>query len=512
MLPYFRDFAILENYPNLSKVDFSKWDWNYLEMFFYSLDKTAGRWWITLYYILWVGLGFYLNLLCLSKLTKQAKPWFGGLWTSLYLVNFWTIERVLMGHINLLKGHIMVLPILYYGLHGRHWWVKSLLFLWLGMVSPHILGFLVLVYFVMRPKQFGRLFMLLIPFLIWQFGRIILDGAIFWQVSNLQDSVNRYNVLKAMSPVVFDGQELVLRVLVGAGSWNTLTFSEVNLGLNNFGLNFWYSNFWANYLLGFGILGVLASGLKSKKNWIWSSLGILGLIATFGQSLELLKGWNWFVASLPGMGLYRESGKFYWLVIFSLIIIGIQKKSLWVHILASLILVLNIGSGINILSQLNFVNYPEFDKRISNYCKTNPSLKKGIFLPDNIYIQTSFGNGIFGANHYSLSSDCLFVTPQNSQVSSKAGVGYLLESSNRQAWTRIIKDLNNNPESCQLTSWWLEFLDWAREYDFWAWDKSFYQDIDLLSTCLAIHGHYPEIKDGDMEFYLNFSRTGSAKL
>ncbi len=512
MLPYFRDFAILENYPKILSVNFSKWDWNYLEMLFYTLDKTSSRWWIILYFTLWAGLGFYLNLRYILKLTKQTNLWLGSLWTSLYLVNFWTIERVLMGHVNLLKGHIMILPILYYGLNGKHWWLKSLLFLWLGMVSPHYLSFLVLVYLFYRPKQFGRLMLLLIPFLIWQTGRIILDGAILGQINNLQDSVNRYNVLKAMSPVVFDGQELVLRVLVGAGSWNTLTFSELNSGLNNLGANFWYSNFWANCLLALGILGVLASGIKSKKNWIWSGLGIFGLIATFGQSLEAVKGWNWLIASLPGMGLYRESGKFYWLVIFSLTIIGIQKKALWVHVLASLVLGLNLLTGFGVLSQLNFINYPKFDRTISNYCKVNPNLKKGIFLPDNIYIQTGFSNGIFGANHYSLSSDCPFVTPQNSQVSSNVGVGYLLESPNRQAWTRIIKDLNNNPESCQSTSWWLAFLDWTREYDFWAWDKSYYQDIDLLSTCLISHGQYPEIKDGDMEFYLNFSRMGSAKL
>lgn len=509
MFPYFRDFAILENYPRAFQVGFDKWDWNYLETLLYSLDKTSGRWFILIYYGIWMILGFYLNLRYLVKILPQSNFWFGLIWTGLYFINFWTIERVLMGHINLLKGHIMLIPILYYMLKGTRWWLKALLILWIGIISPHYLGFLVIIFLIIAPAKFWQLFLYLIPFVIWQFWRIVLDGAILGQVTNLQESGNRYNILRAMSPVVLEGEELPLRVLVGAGSWNTFSFSE----LNKAGLNFWYANFWANCLYGVGIFVLLISGLKLKKYWTWSILGLFGLIATFGQSLDLIKGWNWFVSSVPGMGLYRESGKFYYLLIFGLIAIGIQAKANWIHILAVFILILNLWTGINILSQVNLINYPIFDTAISNYCNLNPSLKKGIFLPNNIYIQTSFGNGIFGANHYNISSNCPFILPQNSQVTSIEGrVGYLLESPNQKTWSQIIKDLNNNPEICQSTNWWLEYLNWSQEYDFWAWDITYYQDLALLSSCLKSHGHIPIIVEGDMEFYRNFSRAGSAKL
>ena len=537
MYPYFRDFAILESYDGLNRSGLQGFDWNYLESLFYRLDPTSGKALVWVYLFIWVIIGFWLNCKSWPKLIKSKVDLpLLLMGVGLYFVNFWTIERVLMGHINVLKGHIMLVPILALlpkDFRGG-WFLKSLLLVWLGMISPHYLGFLALIWLVYsfgvgrnyrldgrsaldKISQFFKSISIFVPVLTWQVFKIWSDSGVRLQLNSLDNIGNKRLILEAMSPKVLDTQDLFTRVIVGSGSWNTLTFSElttfdsswVNLGYQ------WYSSFWGNWFLASVILLVILIVClqKWKFVWKWVLVLIFGIIASFGQSLEVFSSWNWLVAQLPLMSLYRESGKFYGLVLFCLCMLGlgIETKTKWskvvLYVVLGLVLTLNIWSGVNILSKINLVKYPLFDKQISQYCKSHPNLKKGVFLPDTIYIQTEFNNGIFGPNHYWLSSQCLFDKPGNSQVAGKEGLGYLIKSDKGQKWISLISQIDSNPEICLETSWWLSFADWSQQYDFWAWDTTYYKDLRILSDCLKCHGLEPVIQEGGLEFYVR--RSGS---
>jgi hypothetical protein len=560
MIPAFRDFLIPTYFYNLDKVDFGILKLEMLLFNFLTSINIKNEISVWIYLGLWLIIGFYLTFQVFYKRISLLKAL---VITGFYFCNYWTVERYLMGHINLLKGHFIFIPIvenIYQSIFASNsisntlitkkniagkievCFKVALLVSFLSFISIHHLAFLaffvslIFLYHFFHSQHYKQGFLqgqkyilqtLLIIILIFS-PSFLIQTVVMKNNIAITEQINtvfkqKDEIISSFSLKVNSDQNIVTRAIIGSGSWNTPSFQEISKIKesssieNNILINLLpYFNKYLEIFLCFFIIITVVAGLISRTSIKYLSLlALLLLVLNFGYSVEVIKPISSFFYNLSFWNfspwlIFRESGKFYgfFLSIFCILLADYDfyyknkhsnnflNKVNWLKYgIITILVSSNIIFSIAVLANQNLITLPSFDKQISNYCSTNKErLKQGLFLPNTIYIQTSYSQDIFIPNHYYYSSKCLFKKPLQSFVSNNKWSAISLFENNTIADTL----LPNVDDACDNTSWINRYRE--EKIDFIALDVTYYQDLRIFVNCV-IKNTPPTVAEKNLYFW-----------
>lgn len=378
----------------------------------------------------------------------------------LYVYNPFTFERFLMGQHFITRGHLLFIPVIFYlltflisfaefkkpdfyllseknissfsnfgwaltliSLLSTHHGIFAILLLFIGFV---FIGFSNLKYIYRSIKKidssaflnnvfkvFSILLLVILPSVIIFINRYSNNPQqVTYDKQKIEQPDLQRQTISAFSLKVLDDQNLVSKALIGAASWNTPSFSEVNgtaISLGDFKkLSIYYSPklnilFIVFICVILGYCAYLAD--KFFKPLLFPFLLLLPilLILNFGYSGNFEKI-NSLFFNLPFSYTFREAGKFYSLFLALLSIILITYSEYFIKRIRkicigvfSFILIGNLLVFLPLSQNIIYADYPEILKDLSSTCKRSDKTKV-LFLPFSTYIYPSYSN-IFTANY-----------------------------------------------------------------------------------------------------------------
>lgn len=482
-LPYFRDLQTLPYYFNLTNgnldlVFFERSLFNELRdlgvsavtlsNLFYQLIFFSGLC-LTYYYLIKIQNIFQEDKQRVYSIFNKVLVLFASL---AYVFNPFIFERFLMGQYNVIRGHMLFIPALYYlikylqifepshetndehalNYFTRFSWVITLL----ALVSVHHIFFLfglmiISLVFIFVSKilahpshkeefKYIQKFLTLvsvtvlvaIPSLFILCNRYnINQGA---QRSSFETSIRqnrdfKNEIIRAFSPQTTQDNNLVNQTLIGAASWMTPSFTEPedvrdDLGpLSSISVYFNPLLSWAMII----IFGLLASSLlfqsdKNFKSILFPVIAItpFSLLLTFGYSggMQVV---NQFFYGLPLSYALRESGKFYslFLGLFALLFVVyyFYQRKTFRYISLFAISVFGLSSLLTFLPLKGNTYYYNLPQAIStNINQTCVEGEKVIFFPFDTYVTTSYLD-TFSIYPYRHLTTCEVVIPDKATIS-----------------------------------------------------------------------------------------------
>lgn len=404
----------------------------------------------------------------------------------LYVYNPFTFERFLMGQHFVLRGHLLFIPVIFYLLQfliaftefkkpefyllseknissfSNFGWALTLISLLsthhgLFAISLAIIGFIFIglsnikyIYKNVKKtdssailnnifKVFSILLLIVLPSVIIFINRYSNNPQqVTFEKQKIEQPDLQRQTISAFSLKVLDDQNLVSKALIGAASWNTPSFSEVNSIAVSLGslrkasiyyspkLNIFFILFICIIL---GYCAYLADKFFKPLLFPFLLLIPILLILNFGYSGNFEKI-NSLFFSLPFSYTFREAGKFYslFLALLSVILVTynehftryIRKISIGIF---SFILIGNLLVFLPLSQNIVYADYPEILKDLSANCKRSDKTKV-LFLPFTTYIYPSYSN-VFTANYsrYLLNCEVLsadYTILENRELTSKS--------------------------------------------------------------------------------------------
>ncbi len=495
-LPYFRD---LQTLPYYFKLNAGNLDLAFFERSFFNQLRDIGVPAVTLsnlfYQLIFFGgltLSYYY-ILKIQYIFQEDKlrvystfnKVFAIFLSLSYVFNPFILERFLMGQYNVIRGHMLFIPALYYLIRylqifqpdhdtddehslnyfTRFSWVITLL----ALVSTHhvyfLLGLIVISLIftfvskvILHPHhkeefKYIQKFLTLVsvtvlvavPAFFILFNRYnINQGAqrASYETSIKQDKDFKTEVIRAFSPRTTVDNNLVSQVLMGGASWMTPSFIEIEDIRDDLGpfssLISYFNPFlaWLSIAIAIFLIGhLLHISDKNFKPILFPLIAItpFSLILTFGYSGGLQ--WiNQLFYALPLSYTLRESGKFYSLFIGLLMLIFAiyyfyQRKwlryftmfAVGFYTLTSLLLFLPLQAN------TNYYNIPEkISSVLSQDCVEGDKI---IFFPFDTYVTTSYID-TFSIYPYKHLTNCDVITPDKATVNASDDSDFTLYSSN----------------------------------------------------------------------------------
>jgi hypothetical protein len=388
----------------------------------------------------------------------------------LYCYNPWTFERLIMGQYNVLRGHLLFVPIIYYfcrylssdfSLTKMEIYFLSFLIMCIGLISVHHLGFILVLIFsaflikILFEKKI-EIKNILINFknYIWIILAIIVGifAQIFKYISTYEfDTINQDNyrdLIKAFSP--FENQnyfEGFLRTIFGQNTWMTQTL----IGLTTL-IQSQYSQisflilYNSNIIKVITLIIIIFLGIYFVFNLKENLQLKLGLILLTTTTLVLNFGYsygfqiiNQIFYQIPLSYVYRESGKFYSLFL-GLVLVFIsgglvtlnQKKYNFQYFILGLIVISSFVPFLFFSSNLQYFEYPESLTSID--CSDNLAL----VIPFELYTTNTYSGNFGVPNHIPNVLDCNFYYPKYLSIANNQAV--LIEDT----FSRDLNSLINN--------------------------------------------------------------------
>ena len=485
-LPYFRDLTTLPFYFRLSA---GSLDLIYFERsvhnFFVNLGVSA-RVLASLYWqgVFFLGLlGTYYFTFRIQNLFEEDKHWLRSrrnrvgvlLLTLLFVFNPWTYERFLMGQTNVLRGHLLFVPVLFYLLrylrtflptwnepgdtHLRYFarfsWAVTLL----TLISAHhtffvfgLIGVTLVYMFVWRvvlyeksrtPASYFRRFvkltsltlLVLLPsvfLLVNRYGNFDSTQRGYFDTQISQNAEYKAQVIRSFSPIAAGGESLLEQVLIGGASWMTPSFIEPEEGRRVLSI-FQHLVYYYNPVLGWLfvlIMAVILGGLfyqadRHPRAILHPFLALipLSLLATFGYATAGTRALNQLFYALPFAYTLRESGKFYSLFLaLTLVFVAVysihQKKMLRRVLFVTLTLAVfsNFLLFLPLRQTIPYLNFPsEMTTVVTDLCDLENPNPQVLFYPFQTYIQTE-GIDTYSAYPYRHLTPCPAFVPSSAQV------------------------------------------------------------------------------------------------
>jgi hypothetical protein len=477
----FRDLVVVPSYHNISTPDLS-----FVEQIIFNkmAEIIPPQVVSSIFFILIFSLGGFLSYLYLLKIhqlfSRHIEYVFSPLnklitfGISILLVfNPFMFERFLMGQFNVIRGHVLFIPVLYYTIvflkifASRNFHIHNLLsekhitvfmnFCWaitlLTLISTHHALFLLILLafgfcgiiwsgrksiaryisqsstittFANTAKIISTTTVILTPTFLIIFLRALsgFQKSTFDKFNSLQSGYDT-SIIKSFSLQISEGQNLIERALIGSGSWNSPSFVEVSnikvdLGfLANFSI---YFNSWLSIFILMGLLGLIVGlilQLETHKNPLLTPFIVMipiSLLLSFGYAGNF-QTLNQIFYKLPFMMILREPGKWFslFIILLSLFITIYHEgfKPLYKKILLGALMIISIG---NILiffplsNNLVYANYPKLLDEVAANCKKGEQ-NKVLFLPFTVYTYPS-GSQVFSGNYASSYLDCTVLKPE----------------------------------------------------------------------------------------------------
>lgn len=398
--------------------------------------------------------------------TNKYTQWFFQGSLSLFLAflltyNPFTLERFFMGQDRIIFGNFLILPYIcliiqylyllntkdYPPSKKRFYLILLVLInLFLVFVNIHSLVFTSLIAFIASIIYFKKtkIFLVLtlintlfiILCLIMSFNILNLASTQFYLKEVASKPEITKDIVSAFSLQVNNDQNLLIRGLIGSGSWNTPGFIEIKAittsldKIGNFSL---YANqFSGIFYLVFLMLNYLAAvyflnktKLAKLKLLFVSVLPLMVLFFSFGYSSNFTQTINSIYYNIPGSYIFREAGKSYYLFfVFAilaifLVTLKISNKSL--RLLNYLVLLCVTISGFlpftAISANLNYVKIPVLLDRSLNMCQSQTLAT----LPSNLYIVPDYSK-VFIVNPLAVQKTkqgCKILRPQATELVSR---------------------------------------------------------------------------------------------
>jgi hypothetical protein len=481
-LPSFRDLTTVPYFYNIqsSKFDLSvieKLIFNQFTSFirpetvasiFFQLSFFLGAI-VSYFYLLKIQAKFAAHISNTQTYTNKALVFLISL---LYVYNPFTFERFLMGQHYVLRGHLLFIPVLYYLLgflevflhakkptfkllseHNIHiitqfGWALTLMALlsthhavfaiylvitglfFLGVTNiKHIIRYAKTLDTVQGLNQILKVItifvLLILPTLIIFINRYAnTPTQVTYSQQTTIKSDNITKIISAFSLKVPEEQNLVEKALIGAASWNTPSFAEVNSVSTYLGSLKKFTTYFSpklNVLLiicMIVLIGYCAYLSDKKFNPLIFPLMLLLpiiLVLNFGYSLNF-ESINSLYFSTPFSYTFREAGKFYSLFLALLAVVLVTSSEYFLPRIRQIvigfftfILLGNILIFLPLSQSIVYADYPQIIKDLSNTCKRGDK-SKILFLPFNTYIYPSYSN-IFTGNYSQSLLNCDVVTP-----------------------------------------------------------------------------------------------------
>jgi hypothetical protein len=454
---------------------------------------------LTYFFLLRIQAQFSTSLSYLGTKTNKVLIFLISL---LYVYNPFTFERFLMGQHFMLRGHLLFIPIVFYlldflgvfanfknpnfnllsekniGIFSNFGWALTLIslisthhgvfviyLLVAGIVFISLSNFKPIIKFFKKStrlatlnnifKLFSVLLLVVLPSVIIfvnRYGNSPQQATYNKQKIEYPDTQRR--IISAFSLKVLGDQNLVEKALIGAASWNTPSFSEVNgiaiaLG-NTKKLSIYYSPKLNLLLIIFmvviiGYCAYLADKFYKQLLFPFLVLLPLLLILNFGYSGNF-ESINSLFFNLPFSYTFRESGKFYSLFLALLSIILVTYSEYFINRFRKIsigvftfLLIGNLLTFLPLSQNIVYADYPQILKDVSSNCKRSDKTKV-LFLPFNNYIYPSYSN-VFTANYSKSLLNCEviaadYTTLENREPNNK--ISDTIELSN----TRISNSIN----------------------------------------------------------------------
>ena len=503
-LPNFRDLTTLEFYYNLNSSSFDlgyvqRLIWNSITSLHILNPPILGT-------VFWAG-SFYLGLILtrvfLPKVThllfsKTLPSSYSLLLSLIYVFNPWILERVLMGQYNVIRGHFLMLPVLYFaGLSFQEYKHKNyfLFCFWLvilSIVSTHhliFLGIALLFYLIINKSKLLNWLRVLTPLIIATLARSLrYTNDSEFQYYNQTIAKNPAKLLEIVSSFSLKSSEkgnLIVEALNGLASWNTPTFQEYtnwkkDLGSAQNFLLIFNPNLQIIYVVSLVIiLGIFLFRTKTNlalKIWL-TGLSTGSLFLNFGLSNSYLAAVNKYFYSLPFSYSLREPGKFYSLFILSFVLILgslVSRSRLWITVLLMFVSLNFTLSFLGINEYYQQVEFGSFYTRASQICQGQKTLS----LPFDTYYTPSYSNDIYNVNTLSLQLNCQIIPIDNISVAgnSKDKIEYLSQSN----FGNQVENLTTN--ICDKTKGSLKFLE-VNKIKYLLLDTRYYPDLNQNIDC-----------------------------
>lgn len=516
-LPYFRDLATLPFYFNLDSAAF---DLFYIERSVYNalvnLRISPVHISSAFYQLFFFGglISTYYFTLKIQDMFQENKALVYSyrnkilvLLLSLFFVfNPFTFERFLMGQYNVLRGHLFLVPVMYYLLRyletflperfkhqqtnafeqfTRFSWAITLL----SLVSAHHTYFVyalagVSLVFILFTEiithnhgesefpYFTRFFSLstlsllvILPSLFIMFNRYVVRDSSqnnFYESSISENRDYKNDVISAFSAKNFEGTNIYNQVIIGAGSWMTPSFIEPqNIVADNAWANsaLYYFNEYLAWIviilltiIGFNIAWVADKSFKPLLYPFIFALP-LSLILSFGYSGGA-KIINQLYFYTPLSYLMREPGKFYSLFLF-LCVLAVSVYYFKIHktfrILLSSTMVFLVGSNILLFNFLpSYTLYSDLPESMISVVDDNCNEGELVmFYPFDTYVLTSYSD-TFVLYPYEGITECNGIHPRKATTVGVNGDEILLfESSVSETIDEATEEYieSNNEES-----------------------------------------------------------------
>jgi len=413
--------------------------------------------------------------------------------TILFCYNSFVLERFLMGQDRIFWGYFLILPYIYnllkylislktnnlsvHNLQNKVWLV--VLSILVSLSNIHMMVILTIIsicfgfgFWLKKVKVFFfSVFNLMLIFVSLLFNfKLFNTSSSSYYLNNIVQNTDQYNqIIDAFSAQTLSKQNLIERVLIGAGSWNTPTFVEIGQ-INKYLGGFSYFSLYFNhnwniiYLIFLGFSLALGIYLLTKISYfrvvtIPFCLTILAsLVLSFGYSLEFFKGINQFILSIPGAYIFREPGKLY--IIFEILIVLLIciilsklinfKKQNNVFLAAYLIVLgsVAISSFLPFFQLSNSLNYLRLPNLV-NYTLANCQNRTLAVLPSTTYLIPNYSK-VFIANPFLVTKNqnCKIIKSNKVELSTKDGDTIKLDiSGENEKFDQVMtKYLDNLPK------------------------------------------------------------------
>ncbi len=511
-LPSFRDMLVVPYYHNINAPDLQ-----FIEQMIFNRVTSflPANVISSLFFILIFALGSiftYTYIIKIQQLTtdnirfvfSRTNYVFVLVITLLITYNPFTFERFLMGQYTVIRGHVFFIPVLYYiikclsiftesSFHIRNFFedryisiyirlcwaltlitllsthhaMFALLLIVVGIIGICIARFKALVEYFKKThtsntigtliKTITTAFLILSPTFLILFLRVIATAqrTTFDKYKALIPGYEN-SIISSFSVSANEGQNLILRTLIGSASWNTPSFIEVTGIEEQIGffrqLTPYFSLPFTLLFLVFlvGCVGIILTYIEKQKHILFTSfMVILPIIVllVFGYSGSFENLNRWFYA-LPLSMVFREAGKWYSLmiiIIFSLTAMYYQhlKKPFIIGLITvgTMLGVGNIIPFIPLSSNIIYAEYSDIFTEVSSTCKRGEN-SKVLYLPFSTYIYPSYSN-VFAPNPAPNLLDCSVIRPDYAalQLPDNPNSSIILSSTNESASIiSIVKD------------------------------------------------------------------------
>ena len=536
-LPAFRDWIVVPYYYHIENLP---WDLERIEHLLYNLlidFGISGELIVWMYFAIWFGCGVALSLVCFPKLyqtiTQKQPPrlLITVLLVLLSLLNYWTLERLMMGQINVLRGHILFIPT-WFSVQRlwsdskpnttQSWIIGVLAVTGLAIVSVHhvlLLIYVCLIFGICRFLKhcdilpYLRVFSVFIPAVLFQwyrYSRILSDTA--FQIG--QNNISTKLTIAQFFSLNSDHHNLVAQGILGKGSWMSPTFSEferVRQSLGMFQNIFPYWNPWL--IVGLFIVSVILTSYKMlrggdtiavfgiKETVFWDNnqtpvvlITTLALLLSFGLSSSFFWGINQRYFWTPFSYIMREPAKFYSLFLFGLLVLMCSLRSDVLERLRYVFLVVLVSNAtlfILFFSRINTVSYPKIMIEMTKICALNTQI---LFLPDDTYFSADYSNDVFISQHWHFSTPCRISLPNSTRIQSNQI--YLNKNSKSETINSITADPNCGSNTMSTIMGTFTELG----YQGLLIDSSHSVEMRNFENCLN-KDIQPKLKDGNISYY-----------